>query len=117
MFKPTPSLGSRLEARLKGWRGPAVNILRAESKFTDPIALAPPFSDLPRVEPRNGLPAERAYKMMGLPMEDILEMRGGRREIEADDVITVHRLPKSEEQDMADLQLGIAKVHQKVKRE
>lgn len=93
MFKPTPSLNSRLEARLRGWRGPAVGILRRENKRTDPLALDPPFAEVPHCETQRALPAEKAYAMMGLPMPDILEMRGGtRRAVEKEDVLLGERV-------------------------
>lgn len=117
MFKPTPRLASRVEARLKGWRGPAVGVLRDETKFTDPIVLSPPFNHVLRANPRNGLPVDKAHKMMGLPMEELLEMRGGRREVEQEDVVAIEKMPRFGEPEHEELELGVARMHQRIKRE
>lgn len=116
MFKPTPALHARVEARLRGWRGPAIKTLRSETKATDPLALKPAFNDAPHVEPENGLSVENAYKMMGLPMADILEMRGGRRAVEREDVLPESRIPRYGEPQLEPLDLGIARQKQKIRR-
>lgn len=116
MFKPTPSLNSRVEARLRGWRGPAVQILRREVKRTDPYALNPPFADLPACETSRALPVERAHEMMGLPMQDILDMRGGtRRPVERDDLLHWERARGLEHGELKEVECGIAKASQKTR--
>ena len=115
-FKPTPSLKSRVEARLRGWRQPAVKTLRQESKRTKPIALDPAFHHVPQWEPRKGLPAEQAHEMMGLPMEELLGRRGSpRRDVEKADVVQTTRLPqpRDEPPKVQELELSVARAVQK----
>ncbi|KAF2099040.1 hypothetical protein NA57DRAFT_76276 [Rhizodiscina lignyota] len=115
-FKPTPALGSRVEARLRGWRTPAVKILRQESKRTDSVVLDPAFNHVPQWEPRQALSVEEAYKMMGLSMEEVLAMRGGtRRKVEREDVLPMSRMPEPRDEipQVEDLELSVAKAAQR----
>jgi hypothetical protein len=116
MFKPTAILEKRSEARLRGWRAPAIGLLRDQTKRTDPLALAPAFKYVPHAEPRRGLPVETAHKMMGLPMSDILDMRGSRRTVEEGDVVQMARIPRYCQPELEELQLGIARQKQRIKR-
>lgn len=115
-FKPTRALQARTEARLRGWRQPAVRLLRQEVKRTDPTVLNPAFTNVAVTEPRKGMPAEEAYRKMGLPMEEVLAMRGGtRRGVEKEDVVQTSRLPQPREEppEVGELELSVARAVQK----
>src|SRR5690242_18000446 len=67
MFAPTRSLQKRVEARLRGFRWPAIKILRQAIARVDPAARSRPF-DVPRVEPLRNLSTEMAWGMADLPL-------------------------------------------------
>ncbi|KAI9655170.1 MAG: hypothetical protein M1821_005653 [Bathelium mastoideum] len=75
MFKPTQIL-QKSQARLRGQRGPAIRILRKALRTVNPDAVVPP-----NITPERALPAPRAWKEMGTPIQKLMPEHNQRLEL------------------------------------
>ena len=66
MFKPTLPLKKRVAQRLRGFRGPAIRILRKAIANIHPRARVKPFA-VPHVEPSRNLTFSEAWPLPGCP--------------------------------------------------